>query len=159
LKRNPTIWRKKRGGKFYGAWYVTVEGEDVCLGTKDANLASDLVPAAQAGRRNFQTDAQAVAEQLDAGGAGGGAGELAGAVGPPAASPPPAPSPAPPAAPPAPPAPPTAPAPSSDEAARLEAEATNAAAAATAPAAAAAANDNAAPMPCESNVRKCAGWR
>lgn len=153
MKRR-TIFRKKRGGKFYGNWLVSVDGVDVNLGTKSATIAEKLVPEAERGRRDFKSDAQAAAEDLDqvAGGEGAAGGteardSSAGQT---------------PSLPPAPPPPPAAqggapaqgqeqsqtpqlPQETAEEAARAEAEATNAAAAATDPSSPTAANDNAVP--------------
>ena len=129
--RIPKLWRKKRpGGRLYGSWLATIAGEDVNLGTSNAELARQRLVEALRGKRNFPSDAELAAQALEA--------EIA----PPAApAPEPAPIPDPPAAAPAaapvvPDAiePPRAlpPMPATAEAdARAEAEATNAAAAET----------------------------
>lgn len=147
MKRR-TIYRKKRNGKFYGNWLISIDGKEVNLGTKSATIATGLVPEAEGGRRNFDTDAQAAAAAIDqvAGGGGAAAGtetqSQAGGQTPslPAAPPPP------PAAPAAPAAAPAAPAETPEQSARAEAAATNDAAAQTADTSSPApANDNGAP--------------
>ena len=122
----PRIWRKKRGGKYYGDCIVTVAGEEVRLGTKNFKIAQERLPAALKGARTFESDAAAAAAALepDVGElAGGDTGPVAEGTIPiaPASSQPPAPAPLQlPAA-----------APANDTNAQAEAEATNAAAAET----------------------------
>jgi hypothetical protein len=66
-KKLPRLWRKKRGGKLYGAWLATIDGDDVSLQTKDAELARQRLPAALKGARNFQSDAAAAAAASEPG--------------------------------------------------------------------------------------------
>lgn len=124
----PKLWRKKRGGKFYGAWLATVAGADVNLGTSNAELARQRLVEALRGKRDWPSDAELAAQALEA------------EISPPAAAAAPVPDP-PAAAPAAAPVVPDAielpralpPMPAAAEAdARAEAEATNAAAAETA---------------------------
>lgn len=139
----PRLWRKKRGGKYYGDWIVTIKGEEVRLGTKNAKIAHERLPAALKGKRDFESDAAAAAtaSEPDVEELGGpDTGRVAEGtipIGPPSSSPPviipellPPPAPA-------------DPPPSSSADAQAEADATNAAAAETAGAGGGSANDNA----------------
>jgi hypothetical protein len=84
-KRLPRLWRKKRGGKYYGAWLATIDGADVSLETKDAELARKRLPAAVKGKREFESDAAAAAASSEPGleDAGGGEAAAAAAAAPP----------------------------------------------------------------------------
>jgi len=152
--KTPALWRKKRNGRYYGAWLATIDGVDVNLGTKNAELARPRLVEALRGKREFPSDAELAAQALEADFRGAAAAETpmptAGAPGPtpePAAAPQ---APAPAAAPVVPDAiePPRAlppMSPNSEAEARAEAEATNAAAAETAGAGGAQAGEAAAP--------------
>lgn len=104
----PKLWRKKRGGKHYGAWWATLDGHDLNLGNKDARIAERKLRELVAAQAAAATDPEIPDP-------------------PPAPDPPAVPDPAPAPAPvPAPAPAPPAPDPASDQA---EAEATNEAAA------------------------------
>lgn len=51
----PKLWRRRKaGGKFVGSFYVTIAGDDINLGTSDANEAtSRRLEAVRKGKRNF----------------------------------------------------------------------------------------------------------
>lgn len=135
----PRIWRKKKAGKYGGSWFAKINGADVNLSTKNAQLAESRLLEALKGRREWPTDGERGAAALEPVVAGAAAGD-------PVPYPTPAPAAAPPAPDPAPPAPAAAvvvvpevvstgrEGPSFDPGAeaRAEAEATNAAAAETA---------------------------
>jgi hypothetical protein len=147
----PRLFRKKRGGKHYGNWIASIKGEDVNLGSKNAEIANKRLPAALRGKRDFAGDAELAADALEPDVAGAAAPETrpvaqgttpAGAAAP--STPVLEPELLPPTAPLL-----LSPAPSNDNA-RAEAEATNAAAAETSPPAGGAHEDPAAPsMPPE----------
>jgi hypothetical protein len=138
----PKLWRKKRGTKYSGSYYVTLDGQDVNLGTSDANEATArLLEAVKKRKRRFpdELDQAAAAMEVDELPAAAAAAQAAQGGGVPGqmpaggSTPPPAPAPAP-AAPPV------------DAAA--EAAATNEAAAELG----GPANDNAAPPPMDPDV-------
>lgn len=139
---HPKLWRKSRGEKDYGCFYVTIAGKDVNLGSQNAELCRSRLPEALKGRRSWPSDAHLAAVAMEPTSE-----QLATApptttpTDPPADPPPssepiaaPTPTPLAPSSPPVdPPAPPELPepAPTSEENARAEADATNAAAAGT----------------------------
>jgi hypothetical protein len=142
----PKLWRKRRrpGGPFVGSYYVKLDGEDVNLGTSDANEArARLLEAVKKRKRNFpdELDEAAAAMEADelpaaAADAAAQGGAVPGQMPAGGSTPPPAPPP---------PAPPAA-APQVDAAA--EAAATNEAAAELG----GPSNDNAAPPPMDPDV-------
>lgn len=133
---HPKLWRKSRGGKDYGCYYVTLDGRDVNLGSTNAVLARERIPEAITGRRSWPSDAYLAARAMEPTKEQFAAPAPAPEPPPPpppapaaSAEPPPAPAPLPPSSPPE---PPRQLAPMSEENARAEADATNAAAADTA---------------------------
>jgi hypothetical protein len=67
VKRPPTIFRKKRGGRHYGNQLVAINGADVNLCTKSAELARKRLPEALKGKRSWPSDAELAAEASDPG--------------------------------------------------------------------------------------------
>lgn len=63
-KRPPKLYRRKKAGKFIGSWFVNVKGVAVNLETKDADIARGRRTEAVRGKREFQADADAVAEAI-----------------------------------------------------------------------------------------------
>lgn len=141
MKKTPEPWRKKRDGKAYGCWWVTVDRVDINLNTKSAEIAHRRLAEAMRGKRKgWPSDAELAAAAME---------ETPPATLVQESAPPPAPAPAPPAT-----AAPATAAPADQggarppllptaEEARAEAAATNEAAQETR---GAAANDNAAPQ-------------
>ncbi len=66
MKRLPKMWRKKnRAGKQVGNWLAKVAGDEVNLGTKDAELArTHLREAVEKGRREFFDEIDVAAAAL-----------------------------------------------------------------------------------------------
>jgi len=62
----PRLWRKKRGGKYYGACIATIAGADVNLGTSNAELARQRLVEALRGKRAWPSDAELAAQALEA---------------------------------------------------------------------------------------------
>jgi hypothetical protein len=142
----PKLWRKKRGTKYSGSYYITLDKNDVNLGTSDANEATARrLEAVKKRKRNFRdeldeaAEAMELAEEQEAAAAaddstqGGG---IPGQMPAGGSTPPPAPAPAP------------APAAAPQVDAAAEAAATNEAAAELG----GPANDNAAPPPMDPDV-------
>jgi hypothetical protein len=54
MKKLPKLWRKKKGGRLAGNYFISIDGRDVNLGTSDANEAEKRRAAAVKNRRrNF----------------------------------------------------------------------------------------------------------
>lgn len=64
MKKKPKLWRRKKGGHAVGNWFVTLKGEPINLGTKDAGQALTSRDDAIRGRRSFVSDVEAAADQL-----------------------------------------------------------------------------------------------
>jgi hypothetical protein len=62
----PKLWRKKRGGKYYGSWLATIDGTDLPLNTRDAELARKRLAEALRGKREWPSDAELAAAALEA---------------------------------------------------------------------------------------------
>lgn len=62
----PKLWRKRKrpGGAFVGSYYVKVAGDDVNLGTSDANEALERRKQAVKGKRKFRSDVEGAADEL-----------------------------------------------------------------------------------------------
>lgn len=136
--RLPRMYRKKRGDKLVGSWRVMIAGDEVNLGTTDAELARERLRAAlQRGRRNFDDELTEAAELEDVN-------DLPAAPGPTGQAPPQPTQVAEPPASTAPPPPSTAPLPELPPPAQDAGDAEDMAAAAAEVAAGAPANDNAA---------------
>jgi hypothetical protein len=71
----PALWRKKRDGKQTGSWLATINGEDVNLSTKNAELARTRLVEALRGKRDFPSDAELAAQSLEADIVGAAAGQ------------------------------------------------------------------------------------
>lgn len=66
MKRLPKMWRKKnRAGKQVGNWLAKVDGDEVNLGTKDAELARRHLKEALGGRRDFGDEIDQAAAALE----------------------------------------------------------------------------------------------
>lgn len=62
----PRLWRKQRNGKAYGCWLVTVDGADVNLNTKSAEIARGRLADALRGKRGgWPTDAELAARAME----------------------------------------------------------------------------------------------
>ena len=66
MRRAPKLWRRKKGGKFVGNWFVTIKDVPVNLGTKDASAASARRSDALNGARKFADDVDAAASETAA---------------------------------------------------------------------------------------------
>lgn len=62
MKRAPKLFRRKKGGKQVGNWFVTVRDVPVNLGTKDAGLAMKRRGEALKGTRKFVDDVDVAAD-------------------------------------------------------------------------------------------------
>jgi hypothetical protein len=62
----PKLWRKNRGGKYYGSWLATLDGTDLSLNTRDAELARKRLAEALRGKRAWPSDAELAAAALEA---------------------------------------------------------------------------------------------
>ncbi len=63
----PKLWRKKRGGKYYGSWLATLDGSDLSLNTRNAELArTRLGEALTTKKRDWPSDAELAAAALEA---------------------------------------------------------------------------------------------
>jgi hypothetical protein len=62
----PKLWRKRRrpGGAFGGSYYVKWNGDDINLGTSDANEALERRKQAVKGKRKFRSDVDQAADEL-----------------------------------------------------------------------------------------------
>jgi hypothetical protein len=61
----PRLFRKKRGGKYYGNWLASIGGHDVNLGSKDAESCRKRLPAAVKGKREWPGDAELAADSME----------------------------------------------------------------------------------------------
>jgi hypothetical protein len=61
----PRLFRKKRGGKYYGNWIASIKGEDINLGSKNAEICRQRLPAALKGKREFAGDAELAADSME----------------------------------------------------------------------------------------------
>jgi hypothetical protein len=66
VRRAPKLWRRKKGGKFVGNWFVTIKDVPVNLGTKDASKAGARRSDALNGSRKFQDDVDGAADDTAA---------------------------------------------------------------------------------------------
>jgi hypothetical protein len=62
MKKAPKLWRRKKGGKHVGNWFVTIKDIPVNLGTKDADRALRHRSEALKGRRKFVDDVEGAAD-------------------------------------------------------------------------------------------------
>jgi hypothetical protein len=61
----PRLFRKKRGGKHYGNWLASIKGQDVNLGSKNAEICRKRLRAALKGKRDFAGDAELAADAME----------------------------------------------------------------------------------------------
>lgn len=64
MKKAPKLWRRKKGGKHIGNWFVTVRDVPVNLGTKNADAALTRRTDALKGARKFIDDVEGAADDV-----------------------------------------------------------------------------------------------
>jgi hypothetical protein len=64
MKKAPKLWRRKKGGKHVGNWFVTIKDVPVNLGTKDASSALTRRTDALKGVRKFVDDVEGAADDV-----------------------------------------------------------------------------------------------